>query len=150
MAHWSGLTPKWVARNWKHLPRMQSNLRRSIAQAERLAKHIDRQRTQVQILGQVTEIWDGVPVGIDKRQSYSDKIDYDISVIAGDQWVHVYPNARNKGETYGVHLRRPDDHGGRFLGADFTEQEGLAIAREYLTTGRYDTKRKKKSDHDAA
>lgn len=44
------VTPEWVAKNLRHLPKIRAEYRRDERKLKRLARHVERKRLQVEAL----------------------------------------------------------------------------------------------------
>ena len=104
------------------------------AQAERLAKEIDKLEDQLETLRKVTEVYDGVAINIYKFGSIEiQAVDYDLT----SRCAQIYQNAHN-GWTFGLHTY--DDlygrKGDKWHGAHFPDHdEVMKFGKDWVAHG---------------
>lgn len=120
------------------LPKIDEKKKRrseKMVQVKRLAREIEKLEDQLEVLGKVTEVYDGVAINIHKFGSIDiQAVDYDLT----SRSVQVYQNANN-GWTWGLHTYEDSygRKGDRWHGAYYPDyDEVIKFAKDWVVHGK--------------
>lgn len=150
----------WAVKHLRDLPRLRHEKRQMEAKVARLQDRIRRHDHKITLLQQVGEIYEGQPLkdwgGTHRMEGpLHGKPIHHIGLVGGSRGAHIYPNAHNDGETFGLTIsdystdpsRRsrfsgtPSGGGGLWLGAHFSYEDALFQAKQWCAHGTYTKER---------
>jgi len=123
----------WVVKHLRDLPMLRKELGQLERKQKRLAHQIEVRREKIKLLERCGEVYEGVAI-----YDWGEGDHHKFGVVAGGRWADVYPNAHNKGETYGAHI---GTHGvfwpgrGKWLGAQHDYETAVRLAKQWVAHG---------------